>query len=466
MKKILLTISLAALIIYLPYFLDIEELMTSTQLIVLKLLIIMILLWVTEIIPPSITALFPILVLPFLSDIEPKSILSSYSSSVVFLILGGFIIAYGFQKSNLHYRLALGILRKFGDTKLKVMMSISLLTTILSMLFSNTATSLLMLPIVKSIIDENFRNDKLNSSFTNYLLLIIAYSASIGGMMTPIGTIPNAVLIGFLSENYSLEIDFKKWFVYVSPIALSIIIVMLMFISLRIKELNQKISIKNITNKYLKLGSYSKNERVATFIIILTILLWIFKSNINLLLNIKLTDSIIAIFGASLFFLIPAKNGKVMLTNEWFEKIPWNILILFGGGLALASLIITSGLAKQVTLFLNDFQHVNLFILILLIAFFTSILTEFTSNTATTFLLLPILSIFADTNKIELTLLLLPFILSASCAFMMPIATPPNAIIYSNNSFKIFFMVKNGFFLNLIAILIIASYVYLTGGIF
>ena len=466
MKKILLTISLGVLIIYLPYFLDIEKLMTSTQLIVLKLLIIMILLWVTEIIPPSITALFPILVLPFLSDIEPKSILSSYSSSVVFLILGGFIIAYGFQKSNLHYRLALGILSKFGDTKLKVMVSISLLTTILSMLFSNTATSLLMLPIVKSIIDENFRNDKLNSSFTNYLLLTIAYSASIGGMMTPIGTIPNAVLIGFLSENYSLEIDFKKWFVYVSPIALSIIIVMLTFISLRIKELNQKISIKNITNKYLKLGRYSKNERVATFIITLTILLWIFKSNINLLLNIKLTDSIIAIFGASLFFLIPAKNGKVMLANEWFEKIPWNILILFGGGLALASLIITSGLAKEITLFLNDFQHVNLFILILLIAFFTSILTEFTSNTATTFLLLPILSIFADTNKIELTLLLLPFILSASCAFMMPIATPPNAIIYSNNSFKIFFMVKNGFFLNLIAILIIASYVYLTGGIF
>lgn len=466
MKKILLTLSLGALIIYLPYFLDMEKLMTSTQLIVLKLLIIMILLWVTEIIPPSITALFPILVLPFLSDIEPKSILSSYSSSVVFLILGGFIIAYGFQKSNLHYRVALGILGKFGDTKLKVMVSISLLTTILSMLFSNTATSLLMLPIVKSIIDENFRNDKLNSSFTNYLLLTIAYSASIGGMMTPIGTIPNAVLIGFLSENYSLEIDFKKWFVYVSPIAVSIIIVMLTFISLRIKELNQKISIKNITNKYLKLGRYSKNERVATFIITLTILLWIFKSNINLLLNIKLTDSIIAIFGASLFFLIPAKNGKVMLANEWFEKIPWNILILFGGGLALASLIITSGLAKQVTLFLNDFQHVNLFILILLIAFFTSILTEFTSNTATTFLLLPILSIFADTNKIELTLLLLPFILSASCAFMMPIATPPNAIIYSNNSFKIFFMVKNGFFLNLIAILIIASYVYLTGGIF
>ncbi len=466
MKKILLTISLGVLIIYLPYFLDIEKLMTSTQLIVLKLLIIMILLWVTEIIPPSITALFPILVLPFLSDVEPKSILSSYSSSVVFLILGGFIIAYGFQKSNLHYRLALGILSKFGDTKLKVMVSISLLTTILSMLFSNTATTLLMLPIVKSIIDENFRNDKLNSSFTNFLLLTIAYSASIGGMMTPIGTIPNAVLIGFLSENYSLEIDLKKWFVYVSPVALSIIIVMLTFISLRVKEINQKISTNNIANKYLKLGRYSKNERVATLIIILTILLWIFKSNINLLLNIKLTDSIIAIFGASLFFLIPAKNGKVMLTNEWFKKIPWNILILFGGGLALASLIISSGLAKQITLFLNDFQHLNLFTLILLIAFFTSILTEFTSNTATTFLLLPILSIFADTNQIELTLLLLPFILSASCAFMMPIATPPNAIIYSNNSFKIFFMVKNGFFLNLMAILIIASYVYLTGGIF
>lgn len=159
--------SLGALITYAPYFFGLESLMTSTQLIVLKLLIIMILLWVTEIIPPSITALLPILVLPFLSEIQPKSILSSYSSSVVFLILGGFIIAQGFQKSNLHYRLALGILSKFGDTKLKVMISISLLTTLLSMLFSNTATSLLMLPIVKSIIDENFRNEKLNSSYTN-----------------------------------------------------------------------------------------------------------------------------------------------------------------------------------------------------------------------------------------------------------------------------------------------------------
>ena len=138
--------------------------------------------------------------------------------------------------------------------------------------------------------------------------------------------------------------------------------------------------------------------------------MWIFKSNINLFLNIKLTDSIIAIFGASLFFLIPAKNGKVILNNEWFEKVPWNILILFGGGLALASLIISSGLAKQVTLFLNNYQYVNLFLLVLFIAFFTSILTEFTSNTATTFLLLPVLSVFADTNEIELTLLLLPFL--------------------------------------------------------
>ena len=140
-------------------------------------------------------------------------------------------------------------------------------------------------------------------------------------------------------------------------------------------------------------------------------------------------------------------------------------MILFGGGLALASLIISSGLAKQVTLFLNDFQHVNLFILILLIALFTSILTEFTSNTATTFLLLPILSLFADTNRIELTVLLLPFILSASCAFMMPIATPPNAIVYSNNSFKIKFMVKNGLVMNFTSILTIAVYIFIFGGI-
>ena len=465
MKKFFLIISTIFFILYLPNLFDFQFFFSSTQLIVLKLLMIMVIFWITEIIPPSITALFPVLVLPLLSEIESKAVLSSYSSSVVFLILGGFIIALGFQESNLHNRLALGILNKFGDTKLKVLISISLLTASLSMLFSNTATCLLMLPIVKSIIDENFKNEKNTSNFNNFLLLAIAYSASIGGMMTPIGTIPNAILLGFLNENYYLKIDFKKWFVYVAPLALSLIFVLLTLFSFKIKNVRQKISTKNIYQKYLNMGNFSKNEKVASFIIILTIILWVFKSNLNSLLEIKITDSIIAIFGASLFFIIPAKNGEAMINYKWFKNIPWNILILFGGGLALASLVISSGLAKQITFFLNDFKNINLFLLILFITFLTSILTEFTSNTATTFLLLPVLSLFADTNNIDLTQLLIPFILAASCAFMMPIATPPNAIIYSNNSFKILFMVRNGFLMNIIAITIISTYVYFTGGL-
>ena len=221
----------------------------------------------------------------------------------------------------------------------------------------------------------------------------------------------------------------------------------------------------SIKKSYFNLGKFSKDEKIASLIIFLTAFLWIFKTKINLYFSINLTDSIIAIFGGFLFFLVPSNKGKSILNENWFLNIPWNILILFGGGLALASLIISTGLAEKLAIFLNIFSNLNLFFIILVITFFTSILTEFTSNTASTFLLLPILSVFANTNSLDTMQILLPFILAASCAFMLPISTPPNAIVYSNNSFKINFMVKNGLAMNLIAVLTIALYTYIFGGV-
>ncbi len=464
MNKNYLIFLIGTFLIFLPDFLLPTDFLNDTQSLIFKFLIIMIILWITEIIPTSVTALLPILVASLIEEIDLKKVLTSYSSSVVFLILGGFIIAQGFEKSNLHQRIALGILNRFGNTKISILVSICFLTASFSMFFSNTATCLLMLPIINSIINENFTNKK-DTTYSNLLLLAIAYSASIGGMATPIGTIPNAVFIGFVQENYNITIDFSTWIFNLFPLVFSLITFLLIYIYLRIENPNEFISKSRIKKKYLSLGNFTRKEKITAFIIIFTAFLWIFKSKINLIFDLKLTDTVIAIFGGILFFIIPTGNGKFILHNNWFLKIPWNILVLFGGGLALASLIITSGLAEKISVSFQILSNLHLFFIIFIIAFFTSILTEFTSNTATTFLLLPILSIFANSNNFELIQILLPFILSASCAFMMPVATPPNAIVYSNNSFKINFMVKNGLVMNLTAILTISVYIYFLGGI-
>ncbi len=464
MKRYLLLLLMGALIFFIPEIFISPEFLTNTQTFVLRVLILMIFLWITELIPTSITALIPILVAPLVAEIELKRILTSYSSSVVFLILGGFIIAQGFEKSKLHQRIALGILYRFGNTKINILISVCFLTASLSMIFSNTATCLLMLPIIKSIIEENLDKKK-DLDYSNLLLLAIAYSASIGGMATPIGTIPNAIFIGFVEENYNVMIDFKSWIFHIFPLVFILITLLLIYIYLRIDKPNEFISKSKLKKNYLSLGKFTRNEKITSFIITLTALLWIFKSKINVTFNINLTDSIIAVFGGVLFFIIPSTNYKSILNNDWFLRVPWNILILFGGGLALASLIISSGLADKLAIFLEVLSNLDLFLIILVIALFTSFMTEFTSNTATTFLFLPILSVFANSNNFDLIQILLPFILSASCAFMMPISTPPNAIVYSNNSFTINFMVKNGLVMNFTAIITIAAYTFIFGGI-
>ena len=241
MKRFLLLILIGILLFIVPELLIPPEFLTDTQTFVFRVLILMIFLWITELIPTSITALIPLLVAPLVTEIELKKILTSYSSSVVFLILGGFIIAQGFEKSKLHQRIALGILYRFGKTRINILTSVCFLTASLSMIFSNTATCLLMLPIVKSIIGENFDKKK-DFDYSNLLLLAIAYSASIGGMATPIGTIPNAIFIGFVEENYKIIIDFKSWMFHVLPLVFTLITLLLVYIYLRIDKPSDLIS--------------------------------------------------------------------------------------------------------------------------------------------------------------------------------------------------------------------------------
>lgn len=441
----------------LPDILNLNDGFTSDGKLVIRMLILMIFCWLTEIIPISITALLPILFSPFFLEIKFSEILSKYASSVVFLLLGGFILAQGFEKSKLHRRIALKTLLEFGKTRKRIIFIIMFASAFFSMWLSNTATCLLMLPIVKNILDSNF-NTSADDEFSKFLILSIAYSSSIGGMATPIGTIPNAVMIGFLKENHNIEIDFVQWFTFGFPLVL--ILLFLLFGYLGLKFENKDVDRTFIRKKFRELGNFSFKEKVTVFILTLTLSLWILKNTINEAFGINLNDAVIAIFGSFLFFIIPIKKSNFILSSDWYRNIPWNVLILFGGGLSMASLIISTGLANEFSKIFYFFNSFRLLTLIFIIAIITSFLTEFTSNTATTFLLLPILSIFALNNNMDVINLALPFVLAASCAFMMPIATPPNAIVYSSNRFKISFMASNGFFINLISVIVISLYVF------
>lgn len=427
--------------------------------IVASLLLLMTFWWLTEAIPLSITAILPLIVIPSFTNVNISDVAKPYANPVIFLLLGGFILGLGFQKSNLHLRFAMLVLKKIGSTKKSILGGIILSTAFLSMWISNTATCLLMLPIVVSILDKmEIKNDFL---YKKILLLAIAYSASIGGIATLVGTAPNAIFAGFLMENYNLEINFIDWMKFSLPLVFLLIIILWFFFNFFIESKNIPISKNNfIEDQYKKLGPFSSKEKITMIILLLTIFLWLSKKSINSALSINLTDSSIALFGSLLFFIIPYERYNFVLNKSWFKEIPWNILILFGGGLSLASSINSSGLANLISESLFVFSELEIYSIIILMALLISFMTEITSNTATTLLFLPIVASFASNFDYDLILLCLPIIISASCAFMMPIATPPNAIIFSTNQIKITFMVRIGFVMNCTAVILSSIWIF------
>ena len=444
---------------FLPEIFNLNNGLDYNSKIVLGMTLTMVFFWLTEAIPTSITALIPIILSPTFIDITLKDILSKYASPVVFLLLGGFLLASGFEKSNLHQRLALKSIISFGSTKRKLLLCTIFSTAFFSMWLSNTATCLLMIPIIKFIVDTTL-NKREDEYFSKMLILAVAYSASIGGMITPIGTIPNAILVAFLNENYNYQIDFIDWLLFTLPIATLILISLWLYFSMNTKDDGKQLDLKMVLKRFKKLGGLSNAEKVSGFVIMLTGFLWIFKTKINSFFGINFSDSGIAITCAFLFFIIPCdKKYNVLLGSDWFKKIPWDILILFGGGLSMASLVVSTGLAKDLSENLNYIKNYEIWVIIFLVSLFTSLITEFTSNTATTFLFLPIFASFAAEINMNIILITLPMVLAASCAFMMPISTPPNAIAYSSKKFTIKFMVKTGIYLNIISIIIITLYI-------
>ncbi|MDJ0646366.1 MAG: DASS family sodium-coupled anion symporter [Flavobacteriaceae bacterium] len=420
--------------------------------------------WITEAVSISVTALLPLVLFPLLKIMPMAEVGANYGSPIIFLFFGGFVLALALEKVNLHKRIALNIVRLTGTTPNKVVLGFMIATGLLSMWISNTASTVVMLPIALSVIrlliddEDGFTTDDQN--FALAVMLGIAFSANAGGIATVIGTPPNSVLIGLLENEYNIEISFLKWMTLGLPFSiLMITIVYLVLVKWMFpnKNLQFKASRQVIDTELNKLGKLSAKEKMVLAIFGVTVFLWIFRTVINgIFPALKLSDTIISMIAAVAIFAIPfnLKRGEFILQWPDTERLAWGILILFGGGLALAKGMSSSGIVDMVSnaIAASDISVlVTASLLILLMLF----MTELMSNVALVAVLAPVVAGIAIGLDIPIVHLLIPVTIASSCAFMLPMATPPNAIVFASGYIKVHQMARAGVVLNFIAVILL-----------
>ena len=424
--------------------------------------------WLTEAVPIYVTALIPIILFPLSGGLELKQTTAAYGHKFVFLFVGGFILAIAIEKWRLHKRIALNIISLVGTKKSNIILGFMIATAFLSMWISNTATAVMILPVGLAIISQLKDNPKTiqneNLVFGKTLMLAIAYSASIGGMATLIGTPPNLVLAGVIKTSYNIEINFLQWMSFGLPISILLLFICwkyLTSIAYKFDDQNFDSGLNEINNQLKSLGKISYEEKSVMFVFIGTALAWITQSFIIKKYIPEIDDTIIAIIAAVILFILPNKEGSHKLLS-WDDavKLPWGILLLFGGGMALAKGFDTSGLAIWIGSQMSFFNTIPLLALLCLLVAMVNFLTEITSNLATTAMLLPVLVALAETIGVNPYYLLVGATVAASCAFMLPVATPPNAVVFGSKILKIDDMIKKGFWMNLISIFILTAAVY------
>ena len=424
--------------------------------------------WITEAVPIAATALLPIVLFPLTGGLALSETTASYGHKYIFLFIGGFMLAIAIERWNLHKRIALNIIKLVGTNINKIILGFMLATAFLSMWISNTATAVMILPVGIAIILQlqDNPNTKKNENliFGKALMLCIAYSASIGGMATLIGTPPNLVLAGVVESSFNTEITFFQWFLFGFPLSMILLFICWIYLTRFAFKFEQKEfpgGKEEINRQLAALGSMSYEEKIIAFVFSLTAIAWICRSFLLSVWIPAIDDTIIAITGALLLFLIPSKDkSQALLTWEDAVKLPWGILILFGGGMALATAFESSGLAIWIGSQLASLEGISLFILLLVIIAAVNFLTEITSNLATTAMLLPILVSVAAILNINPYYLLVSATVAASCAFMLPVATPPNAVVFGSGYLSIKDMVQKGIWMNLISIFILTLFVY------
>ncbi|MCF6147919.1 MAG: DASS family sodium-coupled anion symporter [Candidatus Kuenenia sp.] len=439
--------------------------------------------WLSEALPIPVTALTPLALFPILGIMDGREAAMPYAEDAVFLFLGGFCIAISMQKWSLHRRIALFIIKAIGNKPRQLVLGFMIATAFLSMWISNTATTMMMLPIGMALIAHFCGNDhdkKINTKFGASLMLGIAYSASIGGIGTLIGTPPNLVFAGQLKILFpgAPEIGFFEWMKIGIPLVFTFLPLAWWYLTFWAFPPEQKAVKANtdITDKEIaSLGSFNKGEKYTLCVFALTCFAWIFRQNIVigslkipgwtkfLGLENYVRDSTIAIAAAIVLFALPVDIKKREFVLDWKSavKLPWGILILFGGGFTLAKGFMVSGLSDWIGHCIVGLGALPILIIIIAICLLMTFLTEITSNTATATMILPILAALSGTLNIHPFALMLPAALSASCAFMLPVATPPNAIIFSSGHVTIPIMARTGLILNLFGVVLITAIIYL-----
>jgi sodium-dependent dicarboxylate transporter 2/3/5 len=425
--------------------------------------------WITEAIPIAITSLLPIILFPIMGAMELQDTTASYGHKYIFLYIGGFILAIAIEKWNLHKRIALNIINIIGTNVRSIVLGFMIATAFLSMWISNTATSVMMLPIGMAIVTQLKDNPQTkedeNEIFGKVLMLAIAYSASIGGLATLVGTPPNLVLAGVVEELYGIEISFSQWMAFGLPISVLLLFICWKYLTSFAFDIKTEAfpgGKAEIRTQLQKLGPLTYEEKMVLIVFVATALAWISRSFLLQEFIPNIDDTIIAVVAAIVIFMIPASNGHKRRLLKWEEavKLPWGILLLFGGGLALAQSFRTSGLAEWIGSQLTLLDGLSLLFMLLFLVALMNFLTEITSNLATTAMMLPVLAPLALSVDVHPFILMVGATVAASCAFMLPVATPPNAVVFGSGYLKIFDMTRAGIFMNLLSIVLLTLITY------
>ena len=441
--------------------------------------------WVTDAIPLFATALLPLVLYPLLGIMSGSETAPIYFNSTIVLFVGGFMIALTMEKWDLHRRIALNIIHAVGGGPARIVLGFMVAAAFLSMWISNTATAVMMVPIGLAIVlqIESEAGRERARHFSVGLMLGIAYGCTVGGLTTLVGTPPNLSFVRIFEILFpeAPAIAFGQWLIMAMPVGAIMLVVAWLLITRVFHRAPEGLVVDRevVETERASLGSISFEERAVLSVFVTTALLWVFRVDLQLgFLTLPgwsrllpsanmIDDGTVAITLASVLFFIPARNPKEGATRvmgpDVIPRLPWNIVLLFGGGFALAAGFQETGLAQLIGKQFEILGNLPVFVMILLVCAALTFLTEFTSNTATTEMVLPILASVAVVTGTHPLVLMIPATLSASCAFMMPVATPPNAIVFGSDRISVGQMARTGIFLNLIGVVVIATVVFTVG---
>lgn len=432
--------------------------------------------WIAETVPIPATAILPIFLFPLLKVMPTDEVTLAFGNDILFLFMGGFLIAIAMQRWRLHRRIALNVILRVGNSPDRLVMGFMLSTAFLSMWISNSATAMMMIPVAMAVIEQTrvdrglgeFREGE-DDPFAVALLLSIAYSASIGGIATLVGTPPNAIFIGILDSLYGLSIGFVDWMKLALPVSVVMlalcwfILTRMLFDMGRYADLDSQGARRHIETELDKLGLISSEERRVAVVFSCVALAWIGRGLFKPEFLSMVADSAIAMTGAFILFLLPRGEGKPGKVLDWntAKGIPWDVIVLMGGGFALAEGFGATGLTEWLAVQLEVLGGVPVFLMILLVVLCVTFLTEMTSNAATATLFIPVMGALAVSMDLHPLTLMVPAAIASSLAFMLPVATPPNAIVFGSHMIPIGQMVRAGIWLNLLGALVVSLLCYL-----